>query len=194
MAGKKATGSRTGRKRAIPKRRRSSRTSDRTVTLLHNGRAVTLSRRKAPAADLMADVVIVLNNHALRKTRLAWAEMRRPSGRNSSADSKKNSSTKGDHLADPWPGVAHPIRRQIVRRLLGGTASHREIRELSKQAAGPLYHHVHQLERAGLVVSVHRNQYELTQQGVWFGMSMIAVEKTLAAKDRKLARNQSKRG
>ncbi len=194
MASKKTTGSRSGHRRAIPKRRRISRPSDRTITLRHNGRVVTLSRRKAPAVDLTAEAVIVLTNHALRKTRLAWAEMRCPSGRISSADPKKTSSSKGDHHADPWPGVSHPIRRQIVRRLLGGIATHREIKELSKQAAGPLYHHLHQLERAGLVVSVHRNQYELTQQGAWFGMSMIAVEKMLAARDRKLAQRQSTRG
>ncbi len=68
-------------------------------------------------------------------------------------------------LAGLFAGLGHPDRVRIARAVLTGAGSHRELSRAVNLQAGPLYHHLRALERAGILANVSRNLYTLTVTG-----------------------------
>ncbi len=68
-------------------------------------------------------------------------------------------------------------RLRISRAILSGANTHHELARVSGLAPGPLYHHIKTLERAGMLVVVERNRYDLTA----FGRDLLLVATILIA-------------
>jgi len=68
-------------------------------------------------------------------------------------------------------------RLRISRAILSGANTHHELARVSGLAPGPLYHHIKTLERAGMLVVVERNRYDLTA----FGRDLLLVATMLIA-------------
>lgn len=65
-------------------------------------------------------------------------------------------------LARPIEALGHPVRLELVRRILGGTQTTAELLELDQFASsGQLYHHLRQLVSAGWLASPRRGHYEV---------------------------------
>jgi len=62
-------------------------------------------------------------------------------------------------------GLAHAERLHILDAMRQGARKHIEIKAAVKLAAGPLYHHLRELERCGLIECPSRNDYILTGSG-----------------------------
>jgi hypothetical protein len=70
-----------------------------------------------------------------------------------------------DALARVLSGFAHPDRIRIARSILAGANTHHLLIEAVRIKTGPLYHHLRELERAGLVSMMARNAYAVTDFG-----------------------------
>lgn len=79
-------------------------------------------------------------------------------------------------LAQLSSGLAHADRIRIAKAILAGAGSHRELSKAVALQTGPLYHHLRELERAGIVGKASRNLYVLTDTGrlVLFVTTMLA--------------------
>lgn len=65
-------------------------------------------------------------------------------------------------LARPIEALGHPVRLELVRRILAGTQTTAELLELDQFASsGQLYHHLRQLVSAGWLTSPRRGSYEV---------------------------------
>lgn len=65
-------------------------------------------------------------------------------------------------FARPVEALGHPVRLELVRRILTGTQTTAELLELDQFAStGQLYHHLRQLVSAGWLVSPRRGHYEV---------------------------------
>lgn len=65
-------------------------------------------------------------------------------------------------LARPIEALGHPVRLELVRRILNGTQTTAELLELDQFASsGQLYHHLRQLVSAGWLTSPRRGHYEV---------------------------------
>ncbi|MCG8404608.1 MAG: winged helix-turn-helix domain-containing protein [Phycisphaerales bacterium] len=62
-------------------------------------------------------------------------------------------------------GLAHVDRIRVADALYRGARTHQSLKESVGLQAGPLYHHLRELERGGLVESFSRNDYQLTEAG-----------------------------
>lgn len=77
-------------------------------------------------------------------------------------------------LEQEWDGVApvlaalgHPVRLQIIRRLLAGARTSQDLQEIADLGTtGRLYHHVRELEASGLIVSPRRNHYAIRPEKI----------------------------
>ena len=55
-----------------------------------------------------------------------------------------------DHLADVFAALGNPVRLQLIRQVLRGTTTARELAELDGMGtSGQVYHHLRQLVAAG---------------------------------------------
>ncbi|HVP11882.1 MAG TPA: hypothetical protein VMV94_11940 [Phycisphaerae bacterium] len=70
-----------------------------------------------------------------------------------------------DILARTLSGVAHPDRIRLARAILTGANTHQLLAKAVSLKTGPLYHHLRELERAGLLSMKSRNAYVLTNFG-----------------------------
>jgi len=70
-----------------------------------------------------------------------------------------------EELARVLAGFAQRSRVGVLRAILSGANTHAALKHRTGLAAGPLYHHLRSLERAGLVVFVERNRYDVSQLG-----------------------------
>jgi len=68
-------------------------------------------------------------------------------------------------LARAFVGLGQRQRIRISRAILAGANSHHLLAKSVGLAAGPLYHHLRSLERAGLLTFVERNRYDLSPLG-----------------------------
>jgi hypothetical protein len=72
--------------------------------------------------------------------------------------------------------LGHPIRLEIVRRLLGGARSAQELAEIPELGtSGQLYHHLRELQGAGLVVQRRRNHYAVPAERVIPCLVLVAA-------------------
>jgi predicted transcriptional regulator len=62
-------------------------------------------------------------------------------------------------------GLAHQSRFRIAAAIMTGADSHQALAKKVSLKAGPLYHHLRSLERAGVVVCLERSKYALTDRG-----------------------------
>lgn len=62
-------------------------------------------------------------------------------------------------------GLAHPRRLAILKAMLNGATSHKDLKDEVSLKPGPLYFHLRHLERVGLVRMQDRSRYEVTQAG-----------------------------
>lgn len=63
--------------------------------------------------------------------------------------------------------LAHPVRLEILRRLLQGAHNTQALQEIPELGTtGQLYHHLRQLQAAGFVVQNRRNDYALASEKV----------------------------
>jgi hypothetical protein len=83
-------------------------------------------------------------------------------------------------LAELAAGFAHPQRVILVRALMEGASSYRQIRMALGAKAGPLYHHVKQLRLCGLLQVGPRDVYRLTEAGQLAAGVLCAMERVLA--------------
>jgi DNA-binding HxlR family transcriptional regulator len=70
-----------------------------------------------------------------------------------------------EDLARLLGGLAHPDRVRLAKAILAGAGSHRELDKEMEMRTGPLYHHLRELERAGILVKASRNLYTVTERG-----------------------------
>lgn len=83
-------------------------------------------------------------------------------------------------------GLAHPERLYILNAMRQGARKHIELKAAVELAAGPLYHHLRELERSGLIDCPSRNDYVLTGSGRR-ALLIISGLSALAAKSRRTA-------
>lgn len=91
-------------------------------------------------------------------------------------------------LADGWADAAgalsalgHPVRLELIRRLLAGAHTTNELAEIPDLGtSGQLYHHLRELQAAGLVVQRRRNDYAVPADRVILCLVLVAAAKSCA--------------
>jgi DNA-binding transcriptional ArsR family regulator len=91
-------------------------------------------------------------------------------------------------LAGSWADAAsalsalgHPVRLELIRRLLAGAHTTQELSEIPDLGtSGQLYHHLRELQAAGLVVQRRRNDYAVPTDRVVPCLVLVAAAKTCA--------------
>jgi DNA-binding transcriptional ArsR family regulator len=91
-------------------------------------------------------------------------------------------------LAGGWADAAgalgalgHPVRLEIVRRLLAGAHTTHELAEIPDLGtSGQLYHHLRELQAAGLVTQRRRNDYAVPADRVIPCLVLVAAAQTCA--------------
>lgn len=91
-------------------------------------------------------------------------------------------------LAFDWAGVAHllsalahPVRLEIVRRLLGGARTSQDLQGIDEEGTtGRLYHHLRDLLASGVIVSPRRNSYAIPPQKVVPCLIVVAAAAELS--------------
>ncbi|MFQ5422647.1 MAG: hypothetical protein ACE5F9_01565 [Phycisphaerae bacterium] len=83
-------------------------------------------------------------------------------------------------LARLLTGLAHADRIRIARAVLTGADTHAALSQSVGLKAGPLYHHLRELERAGILTRLPRNGYALTDLGrdlllISFGLGTLSA-------------------
>lgn len=68
-------------------------------------------------------------------------------------------------LAGTLAAAGHVARLRILDLLLAGPATYRALQRCTGCKVGPLYHHVHHLRLAGLILPKERDLYDLTRGG-----------------------------
>jgi DNA-binding transcriptional ArsR family regulator len=93
-----------------------------------------------------------------------------------------------DVLASSWADAAgalsalgHPVRLELVRRLLSGAHTTHELAAIPELGTtGQLYHHLRELQAAGLVVQRRRNDYAIPADRVILCLVLVAAAKSCA--------------
>jgi DNA-binding transcriptional ArsR family regulator len=93
-----------------------------------------------------------------------------------------------DVLAEGWEGAAtvlaalgSPVRLEIIRRLLLGGQTAGELQEIpGLGTSGQLYHHLRDLQAAGLVVQRRRGRYGVAADKVVPALVVIAAAASMA--------------
>jgi Helix-turn-helix domain len=81
-----------------------------------------------------------------------------------------------DDAAGVLAALGHPIRLEIVRRLLAGASTTGELAGIpALGTSGQLYHHLRELQGAGLVVQRRRNHYAVPSERVIPCLTMVAA-------------------
>ncbi len=91
-------------------------------------------------------------------------------------------------LAGSWADAAgvlsalgHPVRLELIRRLLAGAHTTQELSEIPDLGtSGQLYHHLRELQAAGLVVQRRRNDYGVPTDRVVLCLVLVAAAKSCA--------------
>jgi DNA-binding transcriptional ArsR family regulator len=91
-------------------------------------------------------------------------------------------------LGDSWADAAgalgalgHPVRLELIRRLLTGAHTTHELAEIPDLGtSGQLYHHLRELQVAGLVIQRRRNDYAVPADRVILCLVLVAAAKSCA--------------
>ena len=91
-------------------------------------------------------------------------------------------------LASGWADAAgaltalgHPVRLELIRRMLAGARTTHELAEIADLGtSGQLYHHLRELQAAGLVVQRRRNDYAVPAERVIPCLILVAAAKSCA--------------
>jgi DNA-binding transcriptional ArsR family regulator len=91
-------------------------------------------------------------------------------------------------LAGGWADAAgalgalgHPVRLELIRRLLTGAHTTHELAEIPDLGtSGQLYHHLRELQAAGLVIQRRRNDYAVPADRVILCLVLVAAAKSCA--------------
>lgn len=91
-------------------------------------------------------------------------------------------------LARGWADAAgalaalgHPVRLELIRRLLSGAHTTHELAEIPDLGtSGQLYHHLRELQAAGLVVQRRRNDYAVPADRVIACLVLVAAAQSCA--------------
>ncbi len=99
-------------------------------------------------------------------------------------------------LARLLTGVSHPDRIRIAAAILTGADTHRKLSRAVGLKVGPLYHHIRELERAGILAHLPKNGYGLTDTGrdlvlLLSGIGALATRETSGPRWRAIRRRQS---
>jgi len=90
----------------------------------------------------------------------------------------------GNSWADAAGALAalgHPVRLELIRRLLSGAHTTHELAEIpALGTSGQLYHHLRELQAAGLVVQRRRNDYTVPADRVVPCLVLVAAAQTCA--------------
>lgn len=77
--------------------------------------------------------------------------------------------------------LGHPIRLELVRRLLAGSHTTHELARIPDLGTtGQLYHHLRELQAAGLVVQRRRNDYAVPADRVILCLVLVAAAQSCA--------------
>lgn len=77
--------------------------------------------------------------------------------------------------------LAHPVRLEIVRLLLRGARTTQELTEIPDLGtSGQLYHHLRELQAAGLVVQRRRNDYTVPADRVVLCLILVTAARSCA--------------
>lgn len=77
--------------------------------------------------------------------------------------------------------LGHPVRLEIVRRLLCGARTTQDLAEIPDLGtSGQLYHHLRELQGAGLVVQRRRNDYAVPTDRVVLCLVLVAAAMSCA--------------
>jgi hypothetical protein len=91
-------------------------------------------------------------------------------------------------LAGGWSDAAgalaalgHPVRLELIRRLLAGAHTTHELAEIPDLGtSGQLYHHLRELQAAGLVVQRRRNDYAVPADRIIPCLVLVAAAQSCA--------------
>jgi len=91
-------------------------------------------------------------------------------------------------LAGSWAEAAgalaalgHPVRLELIRRLLAGAHTTHELAEIPDLGtSGQLYHHLRELQAAGLVIQRRRNDYAVPADRVIPCLVLVAAAQSCA--------------
>jgi DNA-binding transcriptional ArsR family regulator len=91
-------------------------------------------------------------------------------------------------LQDDWSeaagalsALAHPVRLEIVRLLLRGARTTQELAEIPDLGtSGQLYHHLRELQAAGLVTQRRRNDYAVPADRVVLCLILVTAARSCA--------------
>jgi DNA-binding transcriptional ArsR family regulator len=87
-----------------------------------------------------------------------------------------------DNAAGVLAALGNPVRLEIVRRLLLGGVTVQQLQEIPELAtSGQLYHHLRELQAAGLVTQHRRGRYGLAPDKVVPSLIIIAAAASMAA-------------
>ena len=94
-------------------------------------------------------------------------------------------------LEHGWEGAApvfaalgHPVRLEIVRRLLDGAHTSHELQEVVEGGTtGQLYHHLRELQACGLITSPRRNHYAIRPEKVVPCLVLVAATAELTGRE-----------
>lgn len=86
-----------------------------------------------------------------------------------------------DPCAPAFAALGHPVRLEIIRRLLTGARTSQDLQEIADLGTtGRLYHHLRELQACGLVVATRRNRYAIPPAKVVPCLVMVAAALELA--------------
>ncbi len=78
--------------------------------------------------------------------------------------------------------LGHPVRLEIVRRLLTGARTSQELQEISElRTTGRLYHHLRDLLSSGVIVSPRRNHYAIPPEKIVPCLIIVTAASQLAS-------------
>lgn len=87
-----------------------------------------------------------------------------------------------DPAAPVLAALGHPVRLEIIRRLLAGARTSQELQEIADlRTTGGLYHHLRDLLSSGLIVSPRRNNYAIPTAKVVPCLIILAAASELAS-------------
>ncbi len=90
--------------------------------------------------------------------------------------------TKWENAAPILASLGHPVRLEIIRRLLTGARTSQELQEIADlRTTGRLYHHLRDLLESGVIVSPRRNHYAIPAAKIVPCLIIVAAASELAS-------------